>query len=84
MHNFMIACQRKAPDCQRGLQAIRASTVSLVRTDVRGRAQTSTLPGRVFGTLIFKQRPMVWQVPIDLRAGSNALALDLANAYPVA
>jgi hypothetical protein len=86
MHNFMVACQQRTPTCQQGLRAIQASTVSLVKTDAGGRAQTQTLPaGRyyVFGTLVFNQRPMVWQVPIDLRAGSNALALDLANASPV-
>jgi hypothetical protein len=37
----------------------------------------------VFGALVVNQRPMVWQLPIDLHAGSNELALDLANAYPV-
>jgi hypothetical protein len=86
MHNFMLACRRHAPDCQRGMKTIQTNTVSQVKTDAGGRAQTATLPpGRyyVFGAVSFNQRPMVWQVPIDLRAGSNALALGLGNAYPV-
>lgn len=86
MHNFWLACQRRTPDCQKGMQAIRASSVSLVQTDARGHAQTAALPaGRyyVFGTLVFNQRPMIWHVPIDLRAGSNSLALNLSNASSV-
>jgi hypothetical protein len=86
MHNFMLACQRHAPQCQQGLKALQASSVGLVKTDAAGHARTSTLkPGRyyVFGAVTFNQRRMVWQVPIDLRAGSNALALGLDNAYPV-
>ena len=86
MHNFMLACRRHTPDCQKGMKAIQTNTVSQVKTDAGGRAQTSTLPpGRyyVFGAVTFNQRPMVWQVPVDLRAGSNALALGLDNAYPV-
>jgi len=29
------------------------------------------------------QRAMVWDLPIDIGAGNNTLALDIANAYPV-
>lgn len=86
MHNFMLACQRHSSDCQKGMNAIRASAVSVVKTDAAGHARTAALPaGRyyVFGALVVNQRPMVWQQPIDLRSGSNALALDVANAYPV-
>jgi hypothetical protein len=86
MHSFMVACQSRMPACQQGLRAIQASTVSLVKADAGGHARTQTLlPGRyyVFGTPIFDQRPMVWHVPIDLRAGKKALALDLANASTV-
>ncbi len=51
-----------------------------------GRARTPALPaGRyyVFSALVVNKRPMVWQLPVDLRAGSNAVTLDLASAYAV-
>jgi hypothetical protein len=86
MHHFMVACQHRAPECRKGLDAIQASTVSLVRTDAMGRARTAALPPgsyTVFSTLVYQRRPMVWQVPVQLHAGSNALALDLANARVV-
>ena len=86
MHHFMTACRQKTPECQRGLAAIEAKTAGSVRTDAMGRARTSALPpGRyyVFATLVVDDKPMAWQEPIDLHPGSNSLALDLNNAYPV-
>jgi hypothetical protein len=86
MGNFMIACRQKTPQCQKGLSAIESRTASSVRTDATGHARTTSLPpGRyyVFATLVFGDKPMAWQEPIDLRPGSNSLTLDLDNAYPV-
>ena len=86
MHTFMDACKQHTPDCQKGLNAINAKTVSAIRTDATGHAHTPAIPaGRyyVFGTLMVDHKPMVWQEPIDLRPGGNTLTLDLKNAYPV-
>jgi hypothetical protein len=86
MHHFMTACRQKTPECQKGLAAIEAKTAGSARTDATGRARTGALPpGRyyVFATLVVEDKPMVWQEPIDLHPGSNSLALDLNNAYPV-
>ena len=86
MHHFMMACRKNTPECQKGLTAIEAKTAGSVRTDATGRARTNSLaPGRyyVFATLVVDGKPMVWQEPIDLHPGSNALALDLNNAYAV-
>jgi len=86
MHSFMVACQQHTADCQKGLNSINAKTVSAIRTDAAGHAHTPAIPaGRyyVFGTLMVDNKPMVWQEPIDLRAGGNMLTLDLKNAYPV-
>ena len=86
MHTFMDACKQHTADCQKGLNAINAKTVSAVRTDAAGHARTPAIPaGRyyVFGTLMYDNKPMVWQEVIDLHAGSNTLKLDQKNAYPV-
>ena len=86
MHHFMTACRQMTPECQKGLAAIEAKTAGSARTDATGRARTGALPpGRyyVFATLVVEDKPMVWQEPIDLHPGSNSLALDLNNAYPV-
>jgi len=86
MRDFILACTGSTPQCQAGMRAIAANAVSKVVTDASGQAQTSGLPaGRyfVFSTAMYKQRPMFWQVPVELHAGKNALALDLSNARAV-
>ena len=86
MQTLVRACSVQAPQCQTGMRAIQAGAVSRVTTDASGQAQTQALPvGRyyVFSTAMYKQRPMFWQVPVDLRAGQNAVALDLSNAHTV-
>ena len=86
LHTFMQACQHQAPECQKGRRALDAATVGVVRIDATGHAQTPALPaGRyyVYAPWFDAQPPMVWQLPIDLHAGSNALALDKGNAYKV-
>jgi len=86
MRDFLLACSSSTPECQSGMRAVAANAVSKVVTDSSGQAQTPMLPaGRyyVFSTAKYKQRPMFWQVPIELHAGRNTLALDLSNARPV-
>jgi hypothetical protein len=81
-----MVARQKTPECQKGLSAIEAKTASSVRTDSAGHARTTSLPpGRyyVFATLVVNDKPMACQEPIDLHPGSNLLALDLDNAFPV-
>jgi hypothetical protein len=33
----------------------------------------------VFSTATYEQRQMFWQVPVELHAGRDTLALDLSN-----
>src|SRR5262249_22370658 len=86
MRDLILACASSTPQCQVGMRAIAANAVSNVVTDATGQAQTPALPvGRyfVFTTARYKERPVFWQVPIELHAGKNALALDLSNARTV-
>lgn len=36
MHNFMVACQQHRPACDKGFNALRANTASLIKTEQRG------------------------------------------------
>jgi hypothetical protein len=86
LHHFMVACRQRTPECQRGMRAIEARTVSFVRVDSSGRGRTSPVaPGRyyVFSTVVLDDQPLAWQEPIDLRPGINSIALDQVNAQPV-
>jgi hypothetical protein len=81
MHRFLAACQQHTANCQAGWRAIDATTASLLKTDAAGRAQTAALPAGRYYVFSLGSDAQVWQQPIDLHAGSNAIALDAKNAY---
>jgi hypothetical protein len=86
MKTWHVACELRTPLCQQGMQALVADTAGTTKTDAGGRAQTQPLPaGRyyVFGAVQISNRPMIWNVPVDLKAGTNSLTLDQYNVTPL-
>ncbi|MGA2552732.1 MAG: hypothetical protein ABSF50_21525 [Burkholderiaceae bacterium] len=80
------ACETRAPACLQGISAMRADNAILVKTDAGGHAQTAPLPaGRyyVFGAVQVSNRAMMWNVPVDLKSGTNAVTLDQRNLSPL-
>ncbi|MDB5452479.1 MAG: hypothetical protein JWO33_1057 [Caulobacteraceae bacterium] len=79
---WMNACHADSKACATGMRAMVASTVKNARTDATGRAQVTPLtPGRyyVVGTAATGDTGMLWHVPVDVKAGANALTLDQRN-----
>jgi hypothetical protein len=80
------ACGTRTPDCQKIMDAIKAAAASAVRADANG---SGTFPGVAPGTYYlmistrYNNQSLVWGLPVQLKAGSNSLALDLRNATPV-
>ena len=63
-----------------------AATVVRVETDADGHAQSQPLPaGRywVFGDGKVDNRAMLWNQPVDVKAGPATVTLDQRNASPV-
>lgn len=86
MKTWHIACAMRTPVCQQGLQAVTADTVGVAKTDAVGRGQTPPLPvGHyfVFGDVQFANRPMIWNLPVELKAGANSVTLDQHNLTPI-
>ena len=82
MKMWGIACANRTPACQQGVQALAADTAGLAITDAGGRGQTPPLPaGRyyVFNSVHISNQPMMWNLPVDLKAGTNSLTLDQHN-----
>lgn len=80
---WMSACQTRAPACQLGMQAIVANPAGMGRTDANGQLVFAHLPiGRVY-VLLFAaagDQRLMWDVPVDLKTGSNAVSLGRHNA----
>jgi len=68
--------------CARGLQAMVAGSLGMAQTDPEGHAKTAALPaGRyyVVGFVPYKGHSLMWHLPVDLKAGANALTLGPQN-----
>jgi hypothetical protein len=81
-----LACGNRTPDCQKILDAVKANAASAVRADANG---SGTFPGVPPGTYYlmisaqYNQKPMVWDHPVQLKAGPNSLTLSQQNASPI-
>jgi len=79
-------CQTGQPDCQKAMNAIKASAASAVRADVRGGA---TFPGVPPGTYylmisaVYNRQSLVWGQAVQVHAGPNSITLDSRNATPL-
>lgn len=80
------ACGNHTPDCQKIMPAVSAAAASAARADANGKA---TFPGGAAGTYYlmistrYNNQPMVWDMPVQLKSGENALTLDQTNATPL-
>jgi hypothetical protein len=83
---MLMACAQRAPDCQKASTAINGASVAGVRTDAAGKA---TLPGVAPGTYYLMGSTfaggqiLLWNVKVELRGGTNTIALNPGNATPV-
>jgi hypothetical protein len=86
LQNWMRACSTRAPACEKGARALQAYTVGIATTDANGHAQTPTLPaGRywVLSDTKVGNKRMMWNEPVDMKAGDQSVVLDQRNAMPV-
>jgi hypothetical protein len=81
-----MACANRTPDCQKAMEAVKANAASAVRADANG---SGTFPGVPPGTYYlmisarYNNQALVWEQPIQLKAGANTVKLDQSNATPL-
>lgn len=83
---FGVACGTHSPDCQRILDAIRASAASAVRADANGAGTFSAVPAGTYYLMIstrYNNQALMWDHPVQLKAGQNSLTLSPQNATPM-
>lgn len=69
-------------DCNRGIQAMVTGALGVARTDPEGHALTGALSvGRYYlvGFVPYKGHSLMWHLPVDVKAGANAVSLDPQN-----
>jgi hypothetical protein len=82
--NAWVRASQARPDAfHQGVMAMTANPVGVARTDANGRVELPPVPPGhyyVFGFVRLSRQPLLWSVPIDLKAGSNTLTLNQQNA----
>ncbi|MGH8264593.1 MAG: hypothetical protein ACRET4_14025 [Steroidobacteraceae bacterium] len=86
VENLFAACKigqgGNQERCTQGFAAMRAGALGAVTSDAAGHAQTGALkPGHYYlvGFTPYQGHSLVWHMPVDLHAGSNAVTLTPQN-----
>ncbi|HVO05403.1 MAG TPA: hypothetical protein VMT83_01355 [Burkholderiaceae bacterium] len=83
LHNWVRACDSHAPDCQKGILALKPHSLGIIATGPQGQVRTPPLPaGRywVFTDTKVAGKHWVWSEPVDVKGGEASLVLDRRNA----
>lgn len=79
------ACGAHSPDCQKAVAAINAGTATGIKLDPTGKATMQAVaPGTyyVMGSGGLNGHILLWDVKVELKAGTNSISLDPQNATP--
>ena len=80
------ACENKSNDCRVAVASIIADSATAVKTDADGKATLPPVPPGtyfLFGTGQYQSKPLVWNVPVQIKAGANGITLDQHNGTSI-
>jgi hypothetical protein len=80
---WAAACKAQSPMCKQGIDALQAFYVGKIRLDATGTARVSGLPKGNFWVLglgAANGQHFVWDLPIEIKPGSNSINFDPRNA----
>jgi hypothetical protein len=80
------ACANHTPGCQKIMNAVHAGAVHAVVADASGKATFSAVAAGTYYLFIstrYNNEALVWDKPVQLKAGPNSLTLDQSNGTPV-
>jgi hypothetical protein len=83
---FGVACGTHTPDCQKIVDAIKASAASSVRADANGAGTFPAVPAGTYYLMIsarYNNQALMWDHPVQLKAGQNSMTLSPQNASPM-
>jgi len=83
MQGWDLACQQKSAQCVQAFMSLQPYTAGTVRIDPSGKATFLGVPAGmyyVFGITHNNHVALSWDVPVNLKSGTNSLVLDQKNA----
>ena len=81
--SWLSACQSNAPGCAQGLKGVQSDSLGVLNINAEGKAQTPALAAGtyyLFGSARRGNQPVMWNVRVDLKPGTNSVTLDQRNA----
>ena len=81
-----MACASRTPDCQKSMDAVKATAASAVRADANGNGTFPGVPPGTYYLMIstrYNNQPLVWGQAIQVKPGPNSITLDQRNATPL-
>ena len=81
-----IACGQRTPECPKIIAAVQADTASAMRADAAGKGTMPGVPAGTYYLMIstrYNNQAVVWDGAVELKAGSNSMALDMRNGKVV-
>jgi hypothetical protein len=79
-------CTSRTPDCQKVLDAVKASAASAVRADAKGSGIFPGVPPGIYYLTIttrYNNHALAWSQAVQLKSGQNSMTLDQSNATPI-
>ena len=84
LKSWSLECQQRSPACTQGAQLLHADALGFLRTDAQGKAQTAPIAPGVYYLFVSKRQgaeELFWNRRVELRPGTNAVALDSSNGF---
>lgn len=79
---WVYSCQIQSPACTQTLYDARPNSVSEAKADLNGRATLPAVPAGtyyLFAIAPYNQKPLVWDLRVDLKPGANSITLNQTN-----
>jgi hypothetical protein len=86
LYAWSYACRSSNPMCQQALYEMHSASAGEVKVDASGRVSLPGVPPGtyyLFATTAYNGQHLLWNLRVDLRAGTNTVTLDQNNTTPV-
>ena len=84
--NWGEMCKAQSPRCKQGIDAIKDSYLRMIKLGPNGSASFSNVPAQTMWLIAivpYNNQHFVWNLRVDVRAGTNSITFDKSNLAAV-
>ena len=86
LYTWSYACRTSNPMCQQALYEMRSASAGEIKMDASGKVSLPGVPPGtyyLFATTGYNGQHLLWDLRVDLKAGTNSVTIDQNNTTPV-